>query len=115
MVHLFDVPGNITALLKQDISSVLCDAFIALAAGIFEETIFRGIGADTFCAWYKETNHPLCLAHLNQPHDPAYHAALPHRPAAKPPYRRRCGWFLLHLRRHLPASWPALLCPHIPT
>ena len=58
---------------------------------------------------------PLCLAHLNQRHDPAYHAALPHRPAAKPPYRRRCGWFLLHLRRHLLASWPALLCPHIPT
>lgn len=60
MIHLFDVPGNITALLKQDISSILCDTFIALTAGIFEETIFRGIGADTFCAWYKETNHPLC-------------------------------------------------------
>lgn len=61
---LFDVTGNIRAVLAQPLQSILINTFTALTAGIFEETVFRGYAADAFCAWYKKTKHPLCRSAL---------------------------------------------------
>lgn len=64
MLDIFDVIGNISALLRQSRTSIITNTLLALTAGIFEETLFRGFGADTFAAWYKGAKHPLCWSAL---------------------------------------------------
>lgn len=64
MGMVFSVPMEVSILFHRSVHEILLNTCIALTAGIFEETLFRGLLPEAFGRWYENSPHPLVFTAL---------------------------------------------------